>query len=66
MTARTPDLNNPTSKREMRFLVYVLGSRGETARRTYVGWTTDLKRRLQQQNAGRVAVICTFPRKING
>jgi putative endonuclease len=52
MTARTPDLNNPTPKREMRFLVYVLGSRGETARRTYVGWTTDLKRRLQQHNAG--------------
>jgi putative endonuclease len=52
MTARTSDLNNPTPKRETHFFVYVLGSRDKTDRRTYVGWTTDVKRRLQQHNAG--------------
>jgi putative endonuclease len=36
----------------MPFFVYVLGSRREGDRRTYVGWTTDLDRRLQQHNAG--------------
>jgi putative endonuclease len=39
----------------MLFFVYVLGSRRKNDRRTYVGWTTDLKRRLQQHNAGRGA-----------
>jgi putative endonuclease len=39
----------------MRFFVYVLGSRRKNDRRTYVGWTTDLARRLQQHNAGRGA-----------
>jgi hypothetical protein len=32
--------------------VYVLGSRRQNDRRTYVGWTNDLTRRLQQHNAG--------------
>jgi putative endonuclease len=32
--------------------VYVLGSRRKNDRRTYVGWTTNIKRRLQQHNAG--------------
>jgi putative endonuclease len=36
----------------MRFFVYVLGSRRKDDRRTYVGWTTDLNRRLRQHNAG--------------
>ena len=36
----------------MPFFVYVLGSRRKDDRRTYVGWTTDLDRRLQQHNAG--------------
>jgi putative endonuclease len=36
----------------MRFFVYILGSRRKADRRTYVGWTTDLDRRLQQHNAG--------------
>jgi len=39
-------------KPEILFFVYVLGSRSKNDCRTYVGWTTDLKRRLQQHNAG--------------
>ena len=39
-------------KHEMMFFVYVLGSRRKNDRRTYVGWTTNLERRLQQHNAG--------------
>ena len=39
-------------KHEMLFFVYVLGSRRKNDRRTYVGWTTDLERRLRQHNAG--------------
>jgi putative endonuclease len=34
------------------FFVYVLGSRRKNDCRTYVGWTTDIERRLQQHNAG--------------
>jgi putative endonuclease len=36
----------------MPFFVYILGSRRKSDHRTYVGWTTDLERRLQQHNAG--------------
>jgi hypothetical protein len=41
-------------KHEMLFFVYVLGSRSKKDCRTYVGWTTDLERRLQQHNAESV------------
>jgi putative endonuclease len=34
---------------------YILGSDGEGGYRTYVGWTTDLDRRLAQHNAGKGA-----------
>jgi putative endonuclease len=30
----------------------VLGSQGEGGYRTYVGWTTDLERRLEKHNSG--------------
>jgi putative endonuclease len=36
----------------MAFFVYVLGTRRKDDQRTYVGWTTDLDRRLQKHNAG--------------
>lgn len=35
--------------------VYVLGSPGKTAYRTYVGWTIDVDRRLAAHNAGKGA-----------
>ncbi len=32
--------------------VYILGSEGKGGARTYVGWTTDLEKRLSAHNAG--------------
>src|SRR5690606_14285344 len=39
----------------MSCFVYLLGSNGKGGYRTYVGWTTDLERRLAQHNAGKGA-----------
>ncbi len=36
----------------MSCFVYVLGSAGKNGPRTYVGWTTDLDRRLGEHNSG--------------
>lgn len=36
----------------MACFVYVLGSEDRGVTRTYVGWTTDLERRLKEHNAG--------------
>ena len=36
----------------MRCFVYVLGSAAKSGVRTYVGWTTDLERRLVHHNEG--------------
>jgi putative endonuclease len=35
--------------------VYVIGCSGALGMRTYVGWTTDIERRLAQHNAGKGA-----------
>ena len=32
--------------------VYILGSAGDSGTRTYVGWTTDLEKRLVAHNSG--------------
>ena len=36
----------------MNYFVYVLGSSGKNRYWTYVGWSTDVDRRLAQHNAG--------------
>jgi len=36
----------------MNCYVYILGSDGKGGPKTYVGWTTDLDRRLVRHNAG--------------
>ena len=46
----------------MNCYVYVLGSEDGRNYRTYVGWTTDLARRLKQHNAG-VGAKSTLGRK---
>lgn len=35
--------------------VYVLGTRNKTRHLTYVGWTSDVARRLAQHNSGKGA-----------
>ncbi|MFZ0775213.1 MAG: GIY-YIG nuclease family protein [Xanthobacteraceae bacterium] len=47
--------NKAPPSRHTRCFVYVLGSRRDNDCRTYVGWTTELDRRLAQHNAGRGA-----------
>ena len=39
----------------MSSFVYVLGCRAKNRCLTYVGWTTDVERRLSQHNGGRGA-----------
>jgi len=38
--------------RRLSFYVYILGTEDPRNRRTYVGWTTNLARRLEQHNSG--------------
>ena len=49
----------------MSCFVYVLGSEGNGGYRTYVGWTTDLERRLSEHNAG-IGARSTRGRKWEG
>jgi putative endonuclease len=51
----TPSQTKAPANRKTGFFVYVLGSRRKDDRRTYVGWTIELKRRLHQHNTGRGA-----------
>jgi len=39
----------------MSCFVYLLGSNGKGGHRTYVGWTTDLEKRLATHNLGKGA-----------
>jgi putative endonuclease len=42
-------------RREPLSFVYVLGCSGRDGIRTYVGWTSDIARRLARHNAGKGA-----------
>jgi putative endonuclease len=48
-------MRKPKPKTAPRCFVYVLGSTGKGGVKTYVGWTTDLERRLAAHNSGRGA-----------
>jgi putative endonuclease len=52
LAQKSPALIKLLPKREKFFFTYVLGSRRKNDCRTYVGWTTDIERRLQQHNTG--------------
>ena len=39
----------------MNFYVYVLGSKKNGLKKTYVGWTINIKKRLNKHNAGKGA-----------
>ena len=45
----------PKRRPRPKAFVYVLGSTGSGGFKTYVGWTTDLDRRLAAHNAGKGA-----------
>jgi putative endonuclease len=51
MAARVHSATGRTDSKTA-FFVYVLGCRSATHRLTYVGWTTDPGRRLDEHNAG--------------
>ena len=44
-----------TRERRMSHFVYVIKSSQNVGDRTYVGWTTDLERRVKAHNAGKGA-----------
>ena len=46
---------DPAQHERVSCFVYILGSDGPGGARTYVGWTIDLDRRLEQHNSGRGA-----------
>ena len=52
LAQKSPALVKLLPKQEKFFFIYVLGSRRKNDYRTYVGWTTDIERRLQQHNTG--------------
>jgi putative endonuclease len=49
---RSPARRDRSQEPATRCFVYVIACRSETGYRTYVGWTTDLDRRLHQHNSG--------------
>jgi putative endonuclease len=51
MAGRAHSATGRTGRRKT-FFVYVLGCGGATRCLTYVGWTTDPQRRLDEHNAG--------------
>lgn len=42
----------PSPRKKTAFFIYVLGNEKGRVRRTYVGWTTDIDKRLERHNSG--------------